>query len=172
MPSVLPRTSKLAGRDLAPLPACISRTRSPRWRASMTTSAMIDLGDAARVRERRVEDRDAAPVGRSEIDLVGADAEAADREQPAGVREDARRVTRVLLRMPRTCTSSILARELVLGPSAPGSVSRWNPSRAEELVRARVDVLEQEDLDRSLGNDVSSASRDACSAVAVTASAS
>ncbi len=40
-----------------------------------------ELDDAARVGVRRVEDRDAPLRGRGEVDLVGADAEAADRQQ-------------------------------------------------------------------------------------------
>jgi hypothetical protein len=42
------------------------------------------LGDAAGVAEGGVEDRHAVGVGRAQIDLVGADAEAADGEQTGG----------------------------------------------------------------------------------------
>jgi hypothetical protein len=48
------------------------------------------LGDAPRVAEGRVEDRDTPAVRRHQIDLVYADTEAADREQRVGRLEDAR----------------------------------------------------------------------------------
>ena len=61
------------------------------------------LGHAAGVGERRVEDRDAAAARGVEVDLVGADREAADRDQPVGGLEDPR-VICVRERMPSMWT--------------------------------------------------------------------
>jgi hypothetical protein len=52
------------------------------------------FGDAARVRERRVEHRDAAARGRVEVDLVRADREAPDRKQLVGAFENRARQLR------------------------------------------------------------------------------
>ena len=57
------------------------RDASPSCRAQHDDLADHQLGDAAGVAERRVEHRDAAPARGRQIDLVGADAEAADRHQ-------------------------------------------------------------------------------------------
>lgn len=43
-----------------------------------------ELGDGARVRERRIEHRDRFRLGRLQVDLIRADAEAPDREQILG----------------------------------------------------------------------------------------
>ena len=48
-----------------------------------------EFGDAAGVGERRVEHRDSEGGCRTQVDLVGADAEAADRHQRAGAAEHA-----------------------------------------------------------------------------------
>lgn len=48
-----------------------------------------ELGDTARVTERRIEDGNAMIRGKLEIDLVGADTEAADGDQVVGLFEDA-----------------------------------------------------------------------------------
>ncbi|GMA77673.1 hypothetical protein GCM10025880_40900 [Methylorubrum aminovorans] len=74
-------------------------SQPPEWAASEREDApkqhhdLADrqFGDAAGVREGRVEDRDAAGAGRVEIDLIGADAEAADRDEGRGGVEQARR---------------------------------------------------------------------------------
>lgn len=47
-----------------------------------------ELGDGAGVGEGGVEDGDAGPGGIGEVDLGGANAEAANREEVFGVRED------------------------------------------------------------------------------------
>lgn len=48
-----------------------------------------ELGDTARVTEGRIEDGNAMVRGKLEIDLVGADTEAADGDEVAGLFEDA-----------------------------------------------------------------------------------
>ena len=45
------------------------------------------FGNAARVRKRRIEYRNAALLGRCQFDLVSADAEATDAGQPRGILE-------------------------------------------------------------------------------------
>ncbi len=49
-----------------------------------------EFGDAARIRERCVEDGNAAPARRVEIDLVGPDAETSDHRQPVGLGKNIR----------------------------------------------------------------------------------
>ena len=102
------------------------------------------LHDAAGVGVRRVEDRDAALGRGHQVDLVGADAEAADRHQVArrvqrarghvGVGADAEQVHAGQGRD-----------QLVLGQGA-GPQLDLVAARLEGLDGERVDVLEQEDL--------------------------
>ena len=91
MPSVLPRTSWLSLADLSQPPSM--RGDGAREDAAQQHDDLADdeFGDAAGVGERRVEHRNAEPLGRVEIDLVGADAEAADGDQPVGRLEHLRR---------------------------------------------------------------------------------
>ncbi len=62
------------------------------------------LDDAAGVGERRVEDGDAAARGGGQVDLVGADAERADRQPGCGAASSAAALTWVLERMPSRST--------------------------------------------------------------------
>ena len=67
------------------LPWCTSLERSPSWRASMTISAIIISATLRVLLNGRVEHRHAALVGGGQLHLVGADAEAAQREQALGL---------------------------------------------------------------------------------------
>ena len=65
-------------------PACICAFFSVSRRAMRDDLGQRQLDHAAGVGERRVEHRDAAPARRGQVDLVGADAEGADRHQIRG----------------------------------------------------------------------------------------
>jgi hypothetical protein len=107
------------------------------------------FGDAARIRERRVEHRDAALLGCRQIHLVGADAEAAHGDQAwrllehpggqLGPRADAEDV-----RIGESRQQALLGQSLVVGLDACVSV------RAEHRGGAGVDAFEQQDLDAVL----------------------
>jgi hypothetical protein len=124
-------------------PSCTSRERSPSWRASAI--ADDQLRHAAGVGERRVEDRDAALVGGGQLDLVDADAEAADGEQPARFGER-------LLADPRLAADAEdvdvaqLLRELGF-LEGRGEDLELEAFAADEPVRGGVDVFEEEELD-------------------------
>src|SRR5262249_36421718 len=92
-----------------------------------------ELGDAAGVREGRVEDRDAAPVGGLELDLVRADAEAADGEQAP--RAGQRRAREAGLRAD--------AEDVHVGETRGQLVGRERP-----LQRLHLEALGPEDLER------------------------
>ncbi len=107
------------------------------------------LGDRARVGERRVEHRDAVRVRRLEVDLVGADAEAPEREQAArglerralhlGLAADAEHVHVGDVRRELLALERVLER------------LDLEPLGLEELDGALVDSLEQQHLDLVLG---------------------
>ena len=134
------------GRDLAPLALVHLADAVAEVAREHHDLGHDELGHAARVRERRVEDRDSAAVRAREIDLVGADAEAADAS--AAVRAFAR-TRSVIARLAADAdhVNVLDARcELVL---AEGARERLEVEglAAEDLVRARVNVLQEENLD-------------------------
>ena len=85
------------------------------------------LDDAAGVGERRVEHRDAAGRGGGQVDLVGADAERADRHAAAARRPATAAVTWVLDRMPSRCTPPMRVDQLVLVERAPERTRPGSP---------------------------------------------
>lgn len=85
MPRTLPRTSKEPLADLSQPPSCADRSRSAQQHDDLADG---QFGDAAGVGEGRVEDGDAAQASCVEIDLVGADREAADGEETLGGGKD------------------------------------------------------------------------------------
>ena len=109
--------------DLSQTPSCIRWVFSGSRRASAMISPMHQLDDAAGVGVRRVEDRDAALGRRGQVDLVGADAEAADRQQVGCRRRAPSRVIVVLERIPSSAT--------------PGSASTSSSSDSEPRPQRR-----------------------------------
>ena len=107
------------------------------------------LGDAAGVAERRVEDAHPALTGGVEGHLVRADAEGAEREQPAGLGQDAGRDPGLAADAEDVHVADLLD-ELVLGEGSRGRLEA-EALLPEDLLGARVDVLEQEDADLALG---------------------
>src|SRR5580692_1499878 len=103
------------------------------------------LGDAPGVRKRRVEYWNAAAVGPLEIDLIGTNAEATHREEPTSLCEGSVGDPGLA---PDTNQVDVFdaRRELFRAQGARQSFE-VEPFGAEKLVRARVDVLEEEDLD-------------------------
>ena len=104
------------------------------------------FGDRARVGVRCVEDRDAAFAGRVEVDLVGADAEAAHGHQFLRVVED----------LCRQLSTGADAEEVHIGDArlelgvrqGAGQVLDAGVARGlEHLDRRRMDAFEQEELD-------------------------
>ncbi len=103
-----------------------------------------ELHHAARVGVRRVEDRD-APVGRSgEVDLVGADAEAADRLEVGRRRQDSRG-HRGVGPDPEQADPGEGIGQLVLGQCTHTQV-HLVAAAAEDLGGRRMDVLQDESL--------------------------
>ena len=86
-----------------------------------------------------------------EVDLVGADAEARRRASSRRAFASTFAVTLRLAADAEHVHVLDALGELVLLERGRDAVSRWKPSAPNELVRARVDVLEQEDLDLGLG---------------------
>ena len=87
---------------------------------------------------------------RREIDLVGADAEAADREQTLARVERLRGDARLAADAEHVDAAGEALGELVLLQRLPDRFDLEAFGR-EDLVRGGVDVLEQEDLDLVLG---------------------
>ena len=77
-PSVLAYSSTPMNFDFSHLPACVERSASGIWRASAIISEMRVLGGGDGVAERRVHDDDALGGRRLDVDVVDADAGAAD----------------------------------------------------------------------------------------------
>ena len=102
------------------------------------------LDDAAGVGVRRVEDRDAALGRGGQVDLVGADAEAADRQQVRRVLEHARG-DRGVGADPQQVHPVQGGDQLVLAQRA-GAELDLETSGPEDLDGDRVDVLEQQHL--------------------------
>src|SRR3954452_14768415 len=78
MPRVRPRTSRLPVADLSQPPSWADTERGKMRRSSITISPITSSATL------RVEHRNAALARRQQIDLVGADAEAADGEKLVG----------------------------------------------------------------------------------------
>ena len=134
-------------RDLAPLPFVHFARPITELAREHDDLGDDELRDAARVRERRVEDRHAARVRRIEVDLVRADAEAADREKPPGVLAPEHLFRHVRLRADAEDVDAIELRDELLG--LEGLLQELDLERLllEEILRPRVDALEQEDLE-------------------------
>lgn len=110
------------------------------------------LGDAAGVGERRVEHRDALLACRFQIDLVGADREAADSEEPVSGGEDLRRELGA-----RADAEDVHALDLL---DQRGAVERLRQAlqiAVAGLLHQRdggiVDTFQQQDLDAVLGKE-------------------
>jgi hypothetical protein len=105
MPSVLPRTSWLPAADF---------DQPPRWHCAFFCGCRgqhdrlgdHQFGHAAGVGIGRVEHRDAGQLGRVQVDLVGADAEAAHRDQALGSASTSA-LSWVRERMPTMCASAM-----------------------------------------------------------------
>ena len=145
MPIVRPRISWLPLRRLVPdaLVHPLGLLRQPARQRDDLGDHQLD--DAAGVGVRRVEDRDAALGGRVEVDLVGADAEAADRDQVLGRVEHPRRDVGVGADPEQLYAARQHLDELVLGEGA-GAQLDLVAARLERLDGERMDVLEEEDL--------------------------
>ena len=104
MPSVLPRTSWLSLADLSQPPSWAATERGKMRRSSMTISPMTSSATLRVLENGALNTGMPSRLGGIEIDLVGADAEAADRDQPVGGLAAPAAVICVRERMPRTCT--------------------------------------------------------------------
>src|SRR5262249_39447521 len=91
----------------------------------------------------------AAPVGAAERDLVGANAEAPDGEQAPRLGQRRRRHPRLRADAQHVDVADPLDQLLLLERARRGL--DVEALAAQDLVRRRVDVLEQEDLDLVLG---------------------
>ena len=90
MPSVLPRTSWLLVADLSHRPACAAMDRGMIRRSSMTISPITNSA-TLRVLENGALKTGTPSCARGvDVDLVGADVEAPDRDKPVGRFEDFR----------------------------------------------------------------------------------
>ena len=145
MPSVRPRTSWLPWADLSQTPACILAVFSGSRRASAMISP-ITSSTTLRVLEygalKTAMPRSAAA---GQVDLVGADAEAADRDQVGGRLEDPRGEVGVGPDAEQLRRRSQRLDQLVLGEGA-GAQLDLVAARLERLDGDRVDVLEEQDL--------------------------
>ena len=83
MPSVLPRISLAPSAVFSQPPACAPTDFGKDAPVQHHGLGNGQFRDAARVGERGVEHRDARVAGGIEIDLIGSDREAADRDQRA-----------------------------------------------------------------------------------------
>jgi len=105
-----------------------------------------ELGDAASVRERRVEDRDAASLRRIRVHLVRPDAETADRDEPPRGREDIAGQLRA-----RSDTDDVSVAhpglQFVAGEGRLVALNVRVPVGPERVDRALVDALKEQDLD-------------------------
>ena len=117
------------------------------WLGLFATLAAIGL--ALGGTRPRVEDGNAALVGAGEVDLVGPDAEAPDREQPLARREHG--VGDASLAADAEDVHVREALDELRLTERPACRLEVKPLAEEERVRARVDVLEEEDLDLVLG---------------------
>ena len=88
MPSVRPRTSWLPCADLSQTPSCIRWVFSGSRRASAMISPMTSSTTLRVLEYGALNTAMPALGGGSEVDLVGADAERADRQQVGSVLED------------------------------------------------------------------------------------
>ena len=145
MPSVRPRISWLPLADLSQTPCVhpLGLLRQPSRQGDDLADHQLD--DAAGVGVRRVEDRDAALGGAGQVDLVGADAEAADRDQVGGRLQHPRRDVGVGADPEQLHATCQRLDQLVLGEGA-GAQLDLVAARLERLDGDRVDVLEEEDL--------------------------
>ncbi len=91
MPSVLPRTSKLPLADLSHPPSCAATERGTTRRSSMTISPITSSATLRVLENGALKTGTPILLRGVEIDLVGADAETADRHQPVGGFENLRR---------------------------------------------------------------------------------
>ncbi len=153
MPSVLPRTSFEPVATLRHWPWCISRVRSPSWRASATISEIISSATL------RVLENGALNTGTPRL-LAESRSTWLVPMQNAPMSVSRRRAassagpcTWVLLRMPSTWTSATRA-----ASSSPSSAclsaSTWNPSASNSSMALLWTPSSNSTLIWSLGNEV------------------
>ena len=145
MPSVRPRISWLPLADLSQMPSCIRWVFSGSRRASAMISPITSSTTLRVLENGALKTATPRSAAVAEVDLVGADAEAADRQQVGAPPPARRAVTVVLERIPsrdtpgRASTSSSSLSE-------PERSSTSKPRASERLGRDRVDVLQQQYL--------------------------
>ena len=100
MPSVRPRTSWLPAADLSQTPACMRAFLSVSRRVSAMISAIASSTTLRVLENGALKTATPRAAAAREVDLVGADAERADRHQVGRRRAATSAVTWVLDRMP------------------------------------------------------------------------